>query len=231
MKMKKIISILTLMVFMLALSACSTTSELASKNEETTQEETTSENDEVIPFEINEDNYQSLTQLASEYNLSLTAQAIIKVPGEMFDKEDVAFSGVYTPYSENIEWLDDGYSVQSSNHGMRVFQTMTKAESAKEVVENRYAALLENENFEILQETQTNYEETMDISYREVYGYNHETSDIMIMILYADTKGNGYYLDAEIEYLIKETDELYESMIDELSFVFALELPFFPAFE
>ena len=54
---------------------------------------------------------------------------------------------------------------------------------------------------------------------------------LRIAILYADYKQDGYYLSAQIDYLLDQQDEAYPDLLAELSDVFALNLPQFDPFE
>ncbi len=238
--MKKIIAIMLLSVVLL--TGCFNASGATKVVEDTKREETIEQAEEIVEqaqeenpenfVAITEDNYQDIHIVAAEYGLSLTAKSYMKAPAGMFEGEEVQFVDAFIPLSSNFEHINDGYAVQSGAHGIQVYQTIRTGETAEAVVNEMYQVLVQNPDYTIIgDEESTTYLAEMDIALKFVYGVDALTNEPIVKVLYADTRGNNFYLFADISYYLAQTDELYESMLAETSFVFGIELPVIPAYE
>lgn len=174
--------------------------------------------------QITDENYQSLFHREEE-NYSTIGVGYIKVPEDMYGYED-AFVDAYVPYSDMPEYLDGGYTLRSANHGMAVQVTMTHTDGdARNVVDGAFEALAAS-GVELYEDgvSETFYEEDYDIAYKQAL-YFTEDGAPQVVILYADVRQNGYYLDARITYLLDQTDEDYPLTVAELGDAYSLSLP------
>ena len=178
--------------------------------------------------EITPENYQELYHQAAEMGYQYIGAGYVKAPEEMFGHE--AFVDVYVPYSEAPEFLNDGYTLRTQAHGMAVTVTMAGTDGdARDVIAQAYEDL--SGRVEMYQEgvAEVEYVEDYDIAIQRV-AYM-DGGKLRIAILYADYKQDGYYLSAQIDYLLDQQDEAYPDLLAELSDVFALNLPQFDPFE
>ena len=174
--------------------------------------------------EITEENYQSLFHLAEELDYQYTAAGYIKAPYDMFACD--AFVDAHVPYSDSPVFLDDGYALRSSAHGMEATVSVAAGENARDVVDQTYAAL-EASGADIDPEgvSDTTYFEEYDIAVKQAVYLDADGAMPRIVILYADYKQEGYYLSAQITYLPEQMDEDYPALRLELSSAYALTLP------
>ncbi len=174
-------------------------------------------------IEITEENYQLLFAPAPDF--AYIGIAYMKAP-EAYGK----FIDAYLPYGDTLEYLEGGYAVQSTAHGMRVYETMAEvapentAEDAIQVLMERYVAQAEFAGEEVAEISDVNYYEEYDIAIQAGYtttadGGEHYT------ILVADIRETGYYFCAMITYLPEQYDDEQPALLAELSDVFGLELP------
>ncbi len=174
---------------------------------------------------VTEENYRSLFHPAEEYGYEQIGCGYIKAPYEMFGKD--AFVDVYIPYSEDVEYSEDGYAIRSAAHGMEVYQTIAPSEeNAQAVVDRAYEALAAS-GADIFEDGvyETMYWEEYDIACKEIAYFEGGGELARIAILYADVRQDGHYLYAQITYLPEQMDEDYPALVEELSDVFYLELP------
>ncbi len=174
--------------------------------------------------EITEENYQSLFHLAEELDFDHTAVGYIKAPYDMFGRD--AFVDAHVPYSGSPVFLDDGYTLRSSAHGMEVTVSIAAGETARDVVDQACAAL-EASGADIDPEgvSDTTYFEEYDIAVKQTVYLEVGGTVPRITILYADYKQEGYYLSAQITYLPEQMDGDYPALRLELSSAYALTLP------
>lgn len=174
--------------------------------------------------EITEENYQSLFHLAEELDFNYTAAGYIKAPYDMFGYD--AFVDAHVPYSGSPVFLNDGYTLRSAAHGMEVTVTIAAGESARDVVDQAYAAL-ESSGVDLYSQgvSDTTYFEEYDIAVKQIAYLEAGGAVPRIAILYADCKQTGYYLSAQITYLPEQMDEDYPALRLELSSAYALTLP------
>lgn len=180
-------------------------------------------------FEVTPETYQDLYHLAVEMGYDYIGAGYIKAPEGMFGRD--AFVDAYVPYSEAPEYLDDGYTIRSAAHGIAVTTTIASTDGdARDVVENAYDALASR--VEIYEDgvAELQYVEDYDIAIQRVI-YQTDGGKLRIAILYADYKQDGYYLSAQIDYLLDQQDEQYPELVAELGDVFSLDLPEFDPFE
>ena len=175
-------------------------------------------------MEITEENYQSLFHLAEELDFNYTAAGYIKAPYDMFGYD--AFVDAHVPYSGSPVFLNDGYTLRSAAHGMEVTVTIAAGESARDVVDQAYAAL-ESSGVDLYSQgvSDTTYFEEYDIAVKQIAYLEAGGAVPRIAILYADCKQTGYYLSAQITYLPEQMDEDYPALRLELSSAYALTLP------
>lgn len=174
--------------------------------------------------EVTAENYQSLFQLAADQGYESIGVAYIRAPADMFGKE--AFVDAYIPYGERA-YLNDGYAVESTAHGMRVGVTLAYSEvGAKDVVDRAYQSLVDG-GMDLYDEGvyDTEYFPDEDIAYKQITYFEGGGAKPRVALLYADTRREGYYLAAQITYLLDETDDGYSTQVEELGDVYALELP------
>jgi len=176
--------------------------------------------------EITTENYQSLFQLAQEYDY--VGIAYYLAPYDLYGTE--TFVDAYIPYGAGLEHLDDGTAVQSQAHGLRVYVTMAhSAENARTVVDEAYQAMVEDGvDFYTESPSETYHDTTLDIAVRRVMYFEDNKTVARIAILYADVRQNGYYQFAQITYLPEQFDEEYPALLAELCDVFAMNLPEIP---
>lgn len=174
--------------------------------------------------EITEENYQSLFHLGQELDFNHTAVGYIKAPYDMFGYD--AFVDAHVPYSDSPVFLDGGYALRSSAHGMEVTVFIAAGENARDVVDQAYA-VLEASGVDIYPEgvSDTTYFEEYDIAVKQAAYLEADGTMPRIVILYADYKQEGYYLSAQIAYLPEQMDEDYPALRLELSSAYALTLP------
>lgn len=185
--------------------------------------------DTAMGVEITEENYQSLFHLAQEMGYEQVGEGYIKAPCEMFGRD--AFAGVYVPYSETPEFLEDGYALRAAAHGMEVSVTFAATEGdARTVVDQAYEALAAS-GVELYQEGvgETQYAEEYDIAYKQAAYFESGTAP-RVAVLYADCKQEGYYLSAQITYQLDRQDGDYEALVEELSDAFGLTLPVYEGY-
>ena len=178
--------------------------------------------------EITPENYRELYHQAAEMGYQYIGAGYVKAPEEMFGHE--AFVDVYVPYSENPEFLNDGYALRSRAHGMEVTVTMTQTDGdARDAVAQVFEELSGRVEIDLEGVAEVEYVESYDIALQRVVymdgGKPH------IALLYADYKQEGYYLSAQIVYLLDQQDEAYPTLLAELGDVFALNLPEIDPFE
>ena len=163
------------------------------------------------------DNYQSLFQPASGYDYMGIAY--------YRTADGLGFRDAYLPYGGELTYNTDGTVVTAFAHGMTVTQTMATASTAKEVVEEDYAALAGEVDLYADGVSETYYLEDYDIAYRQVTWFEENRTRVRVAVLYADTRGEGNYLSARIVYHPEAFDEEYPGLLEELRDVFALDLP------
>lgn len=169
--------------------------------------------------------YQSLFHVGEELGYAYTAVGYIKAPEGMFGRD--SFVDAHVPYSEAPVYLDDGYSLRSSAHGMEVTVTIAQSEGdAASVVEQAYDDLTAS-GADIHDDgvSETHYFEEYDIAVKQVTYFEEDRTKVRIAVLYADYKQDGYYLSASIVYRPEQMDEYYLELLAELSDAYALNLP------
>lgn len=178
---------------------------------------------------ITEENYQSLFQPAPDYNY--IGYGFYKSPEGM--SSTPGFVDAYLPYVEAPAYLNDGYAIQSEAHGMRVYQTMTSSQgNAQAVVDEEYQKLVDaGVDFYPDGVAETHYVEEYDIAIKQVLFFEENGTKPRVSFLYADTRGNGYYMYAQITYLPDEYDQDHDALVEELRDVFGLQLPDIPEME
>ena len=178
--------------------------------------------------EITPENYRELYHQAAEMGYQYIGAGYVKAPEEMFGHE--AFVDVYVPYSENPEFLNDGYALRSRAHGMEVTVTMTQTDGdARDAVAQVFEELSGRVEIDLEGVAEVEYVESYDIALQRVVYMDGGKSHIAL--LYADYKQEGYYLSAQIVYLLDQQDEAYPTLLAELGDVFALNLPEIDPFE
>lgn len=163
------------------------------------------------------DNYQSLFQPAPGYDYMGIAY--------YRTTDGLGFRDAYLPYGGELTYNTDGTVVTAFAHGMTVTQTMATATTAKEVVEEDYAALAGEVDLYADGVSETYYLEDYDIAYKQVTWFEENRTRVRVAVLYADTRGEGNYLSARIVYHPEAFDEEYPGLLEELQDVFALNLP------
>lgn len=187
--------------------------------------EITSEEKAPSGVEITQENYQTLFQPTVDMGYEHIGTAYFKAPEDMFGRE--AFLDAYLPYGDQLEYLKDGYQVQSTAHGMRVSVTMFQSgESAQAVVDRAYQELVDS-GVDIYEEGvyDSVYVEEYDAAYQQLVFFEDNRTKPRISILYADVKQQDFYLCAQITYLPEQMDDAYPALVEELSDVFGLSLP------
>lgn len=176
---------------------------------------------------ITEDNYQTLFHVAQEAGYQYVGCAYHKAPEGMYGVK--GYVDAYLPYGEDLVYEDDGYTVRAAAHGMEVRQTIMESEkNARDIVDEAYDALVSS-GLDIYEGgvEETQYNEEYDIACKQVTYFTEDGTIPRITLLYADYKQDGYYLCAEITYLPEQMDEEYPALLEELSDVFAMNLPMF----
>lgn len=168
---------------------------------------------------VTEENYQSQIHLAEKRDCQYMAAAYIRTG--LFGHD--AFVDAYVPFSEEPVYSDDGRSIQTEAHGLRVRALILPGENAKEVVDGQYQALAEGGRVYEADAEEDTYREDLDIACKlTVY---EEGGQKRYAVLYADGKWEGYYLFREITSLPEETDFGYLPLLMELEGIFGLSLP------
>ena len=177
------------------------------------------------PDAITEENYRSLFHLAEEYGYEHVGYGYIKIPYERFGRN--AFEGVYIPYTENVEYLEDGYAIRSSAHGVEIYHmTARSKEDARAVVEQAYETLVAS-GVEIFKDGvyETVHVEEYDIAYKQVAYFEENGEKERLAFLFAKSDQTGYYHYTQITYLPEHMDEDYPELVMELSDALTLSLP------
>lgn len=175
---------------------------------------------------VTEVDYQSLFHVGTELGYSYTGVAYIKAPDGMF-RTPGSFVDAHVPYSEEPVYLDDGYGVRSSAHGMEVSVAIAQSDGdAESVVDQAYEALAAS-GVEMYEDGvyETHYFEEYDIAVKQAAYFEENRTKIRIVVLYADYKQEGYYLSASIVYQPERMDEFYWDLLAELSDAYAISLP------
>lgn len=174
---------------------------------------------------VTEENYRSLFHLAEEYGYEHVGYGYIRAPYEMFGKD--AFEGVYIPYSEDVEYLEDGYAIRSSAHGVEIYHTTARSgEDVRAVVEQAYEALV-GSGVELFKDGvyETVYAEEYDIAYKQVAYLEGNGEKERLTFLFAKLEPTGYYHYTQITYLPEYMDEDYPALVEELGDALNLSLP------
>ena len=174
--------------------------------------------------EITEDNYQLLFAPAPGYDY--IGIAYMKVP-EGYGR----FADAYLPYGGTLEYLEGGYAVRGTAHGMAVYETILQvgegdtAEDAMELLIDRYkkqAAFYGVTEWEL---SDGDYYPEYDVVVLTGLATNADSGETYATVLYTETRGGGYYFGAMITYIPSQFDEKQPELLLELSDVFALVLP------
>jgi len=178
---------------------------------------------------ITEKNYKQLFSAAPEY--AYIAHAYYKAPEGMFAAAD-SFVDAYVPYSAAVSYPNDGHAIETEAHGMRVFHTIVKADgNAQDVVEAAYKDMLQDSTIESREANgDTTYSAEFDIAIKSVTVTEQGKEAPRVTLLYADSRGNGYYVFAKITYLPEQYDDAHDGLLEELRDVFACNLPAIPAY-
>lgn len=217
--MKKQIALLLVIMMCLILNACD-----GNKNNRNPEEG--SGNAEQT-LSITTENYQQLFALAPEYQY--IGIAYYKAPEGRF--ASASFTDAYIPYGEKRSYPNDGYAVEVEAHGMRVFHTNVRTDgNAQDVVDQAYQKMIDD-GVNVYQDFQdeTYYDKNYDIAAKQIAFFEDNKTKPRIAILYADTRGNGYYVFAQITYLPEQYDDAHDALLEELRDVFAINLPDIPA--
>ena len=168
-----------------------------------------------------EKNYQSLYHVGQEMGYEHVGIAFIRSP-----YEDVDFMRVPLPYSETVEYMDDGQAILASAHGLRVYaDAFYSPEGPQPILEEAYAAI-EAEGRDLSPEGifDIDYDAEVDMAVKQIAFW--EGSDARISFLVAQPmQREGYYRYMEITYLPEDMDDIYPELIEELSDASDLSLP------
>ncbi len=176
---------------------------------------------------VTEENYQQLFALAPEYQY--IGIAYYKAPEGRFASG--SFTDAYIPYGDKISYPNDGYAVEAEAHGMRVFHTNVKTDgNAQDVVDQAYQKMIDD-GMNVSQDhsSETYYDKDHDIAAKQIAFFEDNGTNPRIAVLYADTRGNGYYIFAQITYLPEQYDDTHDALLEELRDVFSMNLPDIPA--
>lgn len=219
--MKKQVSLLLVIMICLILNACGE----SKNNLNSEQEESGGDAGQMVS--ITKENYQQLFALAPEYQY--IGIAYYKAPEGRFASDQ--FTDAYIPYGDKISYPNDGYAVEVEAHGMRVFHTNVRTDgNAQDVVDQAYQKMIDD-GMNVSQDysKETYYDKDYDIATKQIAFFEDNGTKPRIAILYADTRGNGYYVSAQITYLPEQYDDAHDALLEELRDVFAVKLPDIPA--
>lgn len=169
---------------------------------------------------------QDLFHVGEELGYEYTAVGYIKAPQGMYGSDD-PYVDAHVPYSEAPEYLEDGYAIRSSAHGMDVTVKVVQSGGTAEDVVNLAYELLVSSGTDLYEDAvyDTYYFEEYDVAVKQIAYFEENRTKVRVAVLYADYKDEGYYLSAAIVYQPELLDEEYPALLSELSDAYALNLP------
>ncbi len=169
---------------------------------------------------------QDLFHVGEELGYEYTAVGYIKAPQGMYGSVD-PYVDAHVPYSETPEYLEDGYAIRSSAHGMEVTAKIVQSGGNAQDVLNLAYDLLVSSGTDLYEDAvyDTYYFEEYDVAVKQIAYFEENRTKVRIAVLYADYKDDGFYLSACIVYQPELLDEEYPALLSELSDAYALNLP------
>ncbi len=174
--------------------------------------------------ELTMDNYQSMFHLAEEDGYRCLGVGYLPVPPEAFGEN--VFVNAYVPYCEEPVYSDDGYTLTSTAHGMRVSISVTATEGdARGAVAAAFDAFAAS-GADLYEDGvyDTEFSEEYGVAVKQVFYFEENGTLPRLCLFYADEPVNGHCFTARITYLLEQTDDEYASVLAELSDAFGLNL-------
>ena len=169
---------------------------------------------------------RDLFHVAEELGYEYTAVGYIKAPQGMYGAE-APYVDAHVPYSEAPEYLEDGYAIRSSAHGMEVTVKVVQSDGNAENVVNLAYELLVSAGADLYDEAvyDTYYFDEYDVAVKQIAYFEEDRTKVRVAVLYADYKDDGFYLSSCLVYQPELLDDEYPALLAELSDAYALNLP------
>lgn len=135
------------------------------------------------------------------------------------------------PYGGEVEYGEDGTSVRSQAHGLRIFaEAFYSPEGPQPIVDRAYEEIVES-GLELYDEGvfETRYDGEVDMASKQISFWEGENARISFLVA-QPLRREGYYRYMEVTYIPEEMDGVYGEMIAELREACDLELPELPKF-
>ena len=135
------------------------------------------------------------------------------------------------PYGGEVEYGEDGTSVRSQAHGLRIFaEAFYSPEGPQPIVDRAYEEIVES-GLELYDEGvfETRYDGEVDMASKQISFWEGENARISFLVA-QPLRREGYYRYMEVTYIPEEMDDVYGEMIAELRKACDLELPELPKF-
>jgi hypothetical protein len=170
---------------------------------------------------VTADNYRLLFQVDEADNYQYIGRGYIRAPADMGGQQE--YLDVFLPVGDSLKYLDDGYTVESTAHGVSVYCTIAEGDYADEVVDDAYLAMIRY-GLDIYRDGVEDavYDTRADSAYKRVLYYADDRTKVRVSVLYAEVQQPGYYRLSCITCLLDQTDDIYPELVDELAEAYGL---------
>lgn len=172
---------------------------------------------------ITGDSYQEQLRPAVNMGFNYCGQAFLRVPHDLFGYD--AFIDTFLPCGGKLNYYDDGLSVMTSVHGLRVSAAVvankgTAMDTLDEIYQDLKAAGRQYDEQNLFEEA---YSEEANTACRVTVYYDGGRTRVTVM--YTIGKWEGYYLFKEMTCLPEEIDSEYQSVFKEMEASSGISVP------
>lgn len=173
---------------------------------------------------ITEENYQEQLRPAVGMGFSYCGWAYLRAPDGLFGHD--ALVGTFLPCGGVLHYYDDGLSVMTSVHGLRVSAAIVPSEgTAMDVLDQIYqdlkAAGRRYDEQNVFEEA---YSPERNAACRVTVYYDGGRT--RLTVLYTEGEWDGYYLFKEMTCLPEEIDEEYSAVFKEMEATCSFSVPY-----
>lgn len=171
---------------------------------------------------ITEENYQEQLRPAVNMGFNYCGQAFFKAPEGMFEYD--VFLDTFMPCGGKMNYYDDGISMMTKAHGLRVSAAIVPNEgTAMDVVEQAYQDLkAAGRQYDEQTLFQDAYNEEGNNACRLTVYYDGGRTRVTVLV--AIEEREGYYLFKEMTCLPEEVDSEYQAVFKEMETTCGIEV-------
>ena len=173
---------------------------------------------------INGENYQEQHRPAVSMGFTYCGQAFLRAPYDLFGYD--AFIDTFLPCGGKLNYYDDGLSVMTTVHGLRVSAAIvhnegTAMDALEEIYQDLKAAGRQYDEQNMFEEA---YSEEANTACRTTVYYDGGRTRATVM--YTIGKWDGYYLFKEMTCLPEEIDSDYQATFMEMEVSSGISVPY-----